>query len=205
MRSGLWECREGGVADRANGVGLQGAGPAVVGASLLGRGDALGLAPPHELAFVLGDGAHYVQLESGERFDVAGCERQALFEDLNRGPPPGSGIVVTDRVAGDLLDDRIEADDRSAQAAHGGDDHEVTAAHMPDQGGELRAVGGGSSGLFLNEDLVALPRRLEPPGRVLVDAGHAGVGRALPKGERCATSIFKSVANTCSKMLHGPF
>lgn len=58
---------EGGVADGADLVALEAAGPALVGAALLGGGDALGLALADELAFELGEGAHHVELECGHR------------------------------------------------------------------------------------------------------------------------------------------
>lgn len=96
---------------------------------------------------------------------------------------------MASRVAGDLLDDGVEVDDRAGQAIHGGDDDEVAAADVPNQGGQLRAVASGLPGLLLDEDLVALSDGLELSGRVLVDAGYADVGHALPRERKCLVHV----------------
>ena len=74
---------EDGVADGADLVALEAAGPALVGTTLLRCGDALGLALTDELTLELGEGAHHVQVERSHWVRVARLEGEPLFEELD--------------------------------------------------------------------------------------------------------------------------
>ena len=164
---GFGSAGAGGVADGADLVALQAAGPALVGAALLRGSDALGLALTDELALKLGKGAHHVQLERSHRIRVPGLEGQPLLEELDTRSLPGALLGVLGRIAGDLLDDVIEIDDRPGQAIHRRDDDMVATADMPDQRLQLRALRRVLAGLLFGEGLVALPHRLQLPREVL--------------------------------------
>lgn len=158
---------EGGVTDGTDLVALKAAGPALVGAALLRGGDALSLALADELALELREGAHHVQLERGHRIRMTGLEGESLLEELDARALPGVLLGVLGGVTGDLLDDVIEVDDRPGQAVHGRDDDMVTAADVPDERLQLRAVRRALARLLFGEDLMALPNRLELPREVL--------------------------------------
>ena len=70
-------------------------------------------------------------------------------------------------VAGDLLDDVVEVDDRASGPVHGSDDDVVAVPDVADESLQLPAVGRALAGLLLGEGLVTLSHRLELPREVL--------------------------------------
>ena len=111
-----------------------------------------------------------------------GLEGESFLEELDARALPGLLLGVFGGVAGDLLDDVVEVDDRPGEAIHGSDDDMVAVADVPDQRLQLRAVRRALAGLLLGEDLVALPHRLELPGEVLSGRRDPDVRDALSRG-----------------------
>ena len=57
-----------------------------------------------------------------------GLEGEPLLEELDARALPGVLLGVLGGVAGDLLDDVVEVDDRAGETVHGGDDDVVAVA-----------------------------------------------------------------------------